>query len=504
VTRIPAALAVAALWAAPAAHATCNVATVGGGPPSEEEAACGPINPPQSSAGDNIPPLIVTWASGYDINPVGGFRGGIYIATLSGDGRRKITSFQHHNRDFAPHGLNLPDDHPSFSPDNRRIVFTSNRANPNDWDIHVMNVNGTGMQRLAPAPGLDTEPVFSPDGKRILFSTERFNGTLDIAVMNVDGTNLLRYTSGPQDEIEPAWSPDGQLIAFTRSQSVDNKDIFLINVDGTNQRQLTFTPGEDHDATFSPNGQELAITSERNGSPPYGNVHHISVADGTDLGDLTADLATGAGDPFWSKSNHIAFFHSLGPNIRSPQRLFVMNANGTGKTHIPGETPVNVHPAIGAGIDGNGNGVPDYLDSGSVGKASLSPRTVAAGRTAVVRFGWRHPERWRRLDTLYLSLDDGQKVVGIVRVIVGDPSFALYDPVARQYGTQRLLRSGRVLKAGGVSLDLRRTRFVNVDRKRLRLDLALRLPRGRFHVSVQADDLRARNQNERLGTLVAR
>jgi hypothetical protein len=191
---VPLVVSVVALAVVPAAHATCGVQTVNDVGPSDEEAACGAVNPPQSSAGEGVAPQILAWASGYDINPFGGFRGGLFISTLSGDGRRKITSFTHRNRDFAPHGLNLPDDHPSFSPDNRKIVFTSNRANANDWDIHTMNVNGSGVTRLAPAPGLDTEPVFSPDGTKIAFATER-SGNLDIAVMNANGTNVLRLTS---------------------------------------------------------------------------------------------------------------------------------------------------------------------------------------------------------------------------------------------------------------------------------------------------------------------
>lgn len=203
------------------------------GDPEGEEGACGAINPPQSGSGGGFPGKIIAWAGGYDINPIGGLRGGIYVARISGSERRKITTFTYLNRDFELHGLNLPDDHPSFSPDSRRIVFASNRANKDDWDIYVMNVNGTGVTILSSAPGLDTEPVFSPDGTKIAFATERFDGTLDIAVMNSNGSNVTRLTSTSLEDFEPAWRPDGQEIVFSRIFSRFNKEILVMRPDGT-------------------------------------------------------------------------------------------------------------------------------------------------------------------------------------------------------------------------------------------------------------------------------
>jgi Tol biopolymer transport system component len=106
-------------------------------------------------------------------------------------------------------GANFPDDHPSFFPDNRRLVFSSNRSNGSNWEIYRMNVDGSGATRL---------------------------------------------TSSSQEEIEPAWSPDGKQIAFARVQGHSQKDVFVITADGSGLRQVTFADGEDHDATWSPSG----------------------------------------------------------------------------------------------------------------------------------------------------------------------------------------------------------------------------------------------------------
>jgi Tol biopolymer transport system component len=490
-----------------AAQAACSV-PLPGDDATLDETSCGAIDtspPPAGSgggSGSSSAPNIILWASGYDVNPFDGRRGGIWISRFDGSGRRQLTQFADHNPDFQPHGLNLPDDHPSFSPDSRKIAFTSNRANGTDWDVYVMNANGSGVTRLAPANGLDSEPVFSPDGTKIAFETQRFGNT-DIAVMNANGTNVQRLTANGLEDIEPAWSPDGTKIAFARLFSAHEKEIFVMNADGSGERRVTFVAGEDHDPTWSPDGTRLAITSERPpNSPPFGNVHIIRVSDGADLADMTADLDFGAGDPFWSHDGSvIAFFKSVLPTL-GPMNLFVMSATTGAKLHVPGEASVNVHPAIGRAVDDDGDGTPNYLESGSVGRARLTPRTIATGRTATLTFDWTHPRAWRRLTTLYVGLADGTRTLGIVRHAVAQRSFALYDLRARDYDAAQ--RHG-ILRAGALTLDLDRTRIEPLSRTTLRLRLAIRLPHSlagkRLRVGVQALARDGSNQAEHLPAL---
>jgi Tol biopolymer transport system component len=89
------------------------------------------------------------------------------------------------------------DSMPAFSPDGRRVYFTSNRDQ--QGEIYVMNADGTGQRRLTRRPGDDWAPDVSPDGGRLAFT--QLPGT--IWTMNSDGTGLRRLTSG----VEPAWRP---------------------------------------------------------------------------------------------------------------------------------------------------------------------------------------------------------------------------------------------------------------------------------------------------------
>src|SRR4051794_12055406 len=54
-------------------------------------------------------------------------RGGIYVMRPDGSGLRQLTSFTTDHFNYSGDGLNLPDDHASFSPDGKKIVFTSAR-----------------------------------------------------------------------------------------------------------------------------------------------------------------------------------------------------------------------------------------------------------------------------------------------------------------------------------------------------------------------------------------
>ena len=58
-----------------------------------------------------------------------------------------------------------------------------------------MNADGTGAQDITNHPADDRDPVWSPDGRKIAFTSERTEKNhLDIWIMNADGTHPVRVT----------------------------------------------------------------------------------------------------------------------------------------------------------------------------------------------------------------------------------------------------------------------------------------------------------------------
>ena len=408
-------------------------------------------------------------------------------------------------RVLSPTGSAFQTITPSFSPDSCKITFTSNRASSSNFDIYVMNVNGTGVTRPHPEPRArhgasvlprrDQDrlchcPLRQPRHRR----DERRRHQRPAPDHEWHGGHRAGLAARrPGDRLfARAWpGREGHLRDQARRHGRASK--------------VTFTPKEDHDATYSPNGDQLVITSERNISPPYGNVHKIRVSDGADLGDLTADQELGSGDPFWSRDGTlIAYFNAVVPFLRGPQQLFVMGATGPGKFRIPGErgptsTPRSASRSMTTATEPPTTSNPARLDrrrSGPTAFAPARPRSCAS--TGPIRGDGGGSRRSG------CASRRGAGCARWVRFSVRGRAFGLFDGQTDTYGRTRRA-GGRRLRSRLLTLDLRRTRVTGLSRRKLRLVLALASPgawrASAFRLRAQAEDRRGRNQEDELGRL---
>lgn len=114
---------------------------------------------------------------------------------------------------------------PKYSPDGSRIVFSSRRDD--DFEIYLMNADGTAQQRLTNSPGIDAHPTFSPDGRRIAFTSNR-DRNYEIYTMKIDGSDLNRITVNHGRDDFACWHPDGTRIVVV-SQIEGRCDLFSIS-----------------------------------------------------------------------------------------------------------------------------------------------------------------------------------------------------------------------------------------------------------------------------------
>jgi TolB protein len=96
---------------------------------------------------------------------------------------------------------------PAWSPDGSSIVFGSNRQDGN-YDIWLMGADGSSPERLATASKEDALPAYVGEGSQVVFDSDR-DGDFEIFVMNADGTGQTQLT----DDLTPDFEPDYSTVA---------------------------------------------------------------------------------------------------------------------------------------------------------------------------------------------------------------------------------------------------------------------------------------------------
>ncbi len=64
---------------------------------------------------------------------------------------------------------------PTFTPDDKKILFSSNKhdCDSRHFELYMMNVDGTGLEQVTSTGGFTSFPEFSPDGKALVFCSDR-------------------------------------------------------------------------------------------------------------------------------------------------------------------------------------------------------------------------------------------------------------------------------------------------------------------------------------------
>jgi TolB protein len=191
----------------------------------------------------------------------------IYVSSLDGTGARNLTASP--SNEWSP----------AWSPDGGQLAFASDREG--ELRIFVMDADGSHVRRVTDIWG--EYPAWSPDGTQIAFASHVGGAGLhgdpnyDVFVVNTDGSGLRQLTESPAYDMYPTWSPDGTRIAFHSTRSTPEEfeppaydlertadyDVFVMPAEGGPARNLSRDPGrQQRFPDWSPDGRWLAVDEE--------------------------------------------------------------------------------------------------------------------------------------------------------------------------------------------------------------------------------------------------
>jgi len=206
------------------------------------------------------------------------------------------------------------DGEPCFNVDGTRIYFASESSYPQFISIHMMGSDGRGRVQLTENAD-QRAPAVSLDGRSVAYLSKK-SGNYDIWIMDPNGSNSVRLTDVPSDEGAPSWSPDGTTIVYS-----SDGDIRTINRDGIHQKQLTDDEFDNIDPVFSPDGTKIAFASDRSGNYDM----WLMNSDGTGALQLTPDESVQK-QPAWSPDGKkIAYVSNEGGDYN----IWVVSLSGT-------------------------------------------------------------------------------------------------------------------------------------------------------------------------------
>lgn len=216
-----------------------------------------------------------------------------------------------------------------------------------DYEVFVMNADGTGQKNISNAPGV--EWVYYAYKDKLYFVSDRdtTHRMYFLYEMDADGNNVRKVTDL---RLEDSWMSsrnDGQeMIVSGRIGKEVRFQLFLVDIEtGTYTQLTTDTAASFADPHFSPDGKQIVFRHRKNRRNYQDEKAEIWMmdADGNNLKQLTyypEDTTAQwhsyhAGPPFWEPNQNIISYIS---RQKGKHNIFTMSPDGSNTKQLTPDT----------------------------------------------------------------------------------------------------------------------------------------------------------------------
>jgi Tol biopolymer transport system component len=164
-----------------------------------------------------------------------------------------------------------------LAPDGQRLALcmiqrpgVKPRAHREEPDVYVYDLTRDAFDRLTVDRDVDIWPTWTPDGRSVVFTSQR-GGHFDLYTRPADKSGPAKLLYANEHQKWPhSWSPDGSLLAFStlRAQPGNGLDVWIYSVnEPSDPRPFLAGPFNEDFPAFSPDGRWLAYQSDEIGQP---------------------------------------------------------------------------------------------------------------------------------------------------------------------------------------------------------------------------------------------
>ena len=152
----------------------------------------------------------------------------LYTMNVDGTNVRRLTTQPGYDGGafFSPDGTKIVYRawHPTDSTElaTYRALLAQRLVRPNRMEIWTMNADGSNQRQVTNLGGANFAPFYTPDGRRIIFSSNYRNPrsrNFDLYLVNEDGTGLEQVTTNPDFDGFPQFSPDGRSLVWASNRA---------------------------------------------------------------------------------------------------------------------------------------------------------------------------------------------------------------------------------------------------------------------------------------------